>query len=137
MAAAVRAARRQSILSSELTQAPPPLERTLAKFVDVLGAINEERRQELRSLREAHASLLLESRQERQLLRALEERVAGLTWVLIAALAVLLILAYVALTSTTAPVLVAARGAATVASHVYNSNNGVNATQAAIESLYN
>src|SRR5690348_7010636 len=50
--AAVRAARRQSATgrgATELT-APPPLERTLAKFVDVLGAINDERRYELRTL---------------------------------------------------------------------------------------
>lgn len=118
--AAVRAARRQSVLASQATELVPPLERTMARFVDVLHALHEERRSEIKSLREAHTALLLETRQERAQVRALEERVAGLTWVLLAALAVLLILGYVALTASTAPIAHAA--------HVYTS---VNATQAA------
>lgn len=119
--AAVRAARRQSVLASQSTEVVQPLERTLARFVDVVHALHEERKSELKSLREAHTALLLETRQERLHIRALEDRVAGLTWVLLAALAVLLILGYVALTSSTAPVIAHA-------THVYSS---VNATQAA------
>lgn len=123
--AAVRAARRQSILAtSEQTQ---PLERTLARFVDVLGAINEERRAEMKALRDSHTALLVEARQERLLLRALEDRVAGLTWVLLAALAVLLILGYVALTSSSAPVLAQATA-------VYT--NAANTTHTAVGGMY-
>ena len=127
MAAAVRAARRQSILAAQSTEIAAPLERTLARFVDVLGAINEERKAELWSLREAHTALLIETRQERQLLRALEERVASLTWVLLASLAFLLILGYVALTSSTSTPVIA------YATTVYSK---ANTTQAAMGGLY-
>lgn len=100
--AAVRAARRQSMLAERVVGGEvQPLERTLARFVDVLAAINEERRYELRSLKEAHTALLVEARQDRQVIKLLEERVVGLTWVLLVAIGVLFILGYVALTSST------------------------------------
>ncbi len=69
--------------ASSTNQSSPPLptlEGALGRFVEVLSQLNEERRQELRGVKEAYAELTEEVRKERRSVRRLEQRLSGIAW---------------------------------------------------------